>query len=328
MTIVTDHESNPVEDLALQVFTARAHPSSEALDEKLWATFRSTGLDQALCSDEPTSLRDGVLALRAAGKAAARIPAAEAMLSRWLAQQAGWEEEDGSLSTVMTAADGWHRVPWGRAASTVYAVDQGVVVRHHGPFELIRPGVNVAAEPRDEIVPPAREPERSGAVLSSHALLARSALLQAAMMAGAMNEALGVCVQHARERVQFGRPIAQFQAVQQMIAQLAAHAAAASAAVDLAAAEGSVLTAAIAKSRASEAVGIVTDAAHQVTGAMGFTVEFPLQQLSRRLWAWREENGNEIFWNKLIGETIAARAQAGLWPIVSSGEALREALPG
>jgi acyl-CoA dehydrogenase len=114
-----------------------------------------------------------------------------------------------------------------------------------------------------------------------------------------------------------GRHIAQFQAGQPSLASLAAHAAAAGAAVDLAASEFSSFTAAIAKSRASDAVALVTDAAHQVCGAMGFTVEFPLQQLTRRLWAWREESGNERFWNERIGTAIANRAQRGVWGLLS-----------
>ena len=318
-----EYESNPVEELALQIFTLQPHAPTEALDEALWKTYRETGLDFALCSDEPTSLRDGVLALRAAGRAAVRIPAAEAMLAQWLAQQAGWDDV-GETPTVVTG-DGFKQVPWGRTASTIYVVHDGAIARYTGPFTVVREGNNLAGEPRDDLAQPTHEPERSSSAFSTRELLARSALLKAAMMVGAMDEAIRICVQHAGERVQFGKPISEFQAVQQMLSQLAAHGAAAGAAVDFAAAEGSVLTAAIAKSRASEAVAVVSDAAHQITGAMGFTVEFPLHQLTRRLWAWRDEEGNERFWNKIIGDAVVAHAQGGLWPLVSSGESLRQA---
>lgn len=312
-----------VEDLASQVFSSSSRHSSEALDQETWSTFRSTGLDHALASDEPTSVSDAVIVLRAAGREAARIPAAEAILAQWLAARAGWEESS-LLPTVITSAQTWKEVPWGRSATAVYFVHDGVIARYAGAFETIRQGANLAGEPRDELARPAAPAEISGVALPAEELLCLGALCKAAMMVGAMDRALELSIEHAAQRVQFGRPIAQFQAVQQMLAQLAAHAAAAGAAVDLATSEFSSFTAAVAKSRASEAASWVTDAAHQVSGAMGFTVEYPLQQLTRRLWAWREESGNELFWNKRIGTLIAGRAQHGLWSLLSDTTLLEQ----
>ncbi|MBM3573598.1 MAG: hypothetical protein FJX52_14760, partial [Alphaproteobacteria bacterium] len=264
---------NPVEELANKVFASRPSVADDPLDRELWDKFCASGLDLALCSGEPAALGDGVLALRAAGRAVARIPAAEAMLARWLAQQAGWLET-GPFATVLTEAESWRRVPWGRAAKVVYLIHDGAIARHRGPFQMIGQSDNLAGEPRDTIAAPAEPPERSARAMPGIDLLARGALLKAAMMVGAMDETLRLCVIHAGQRVQFGRPIAQFQAVQQMLAQLATQSAAAGAAVDLAAAEASVITAAIAKARTSESVNAATDLAHQIMGAMGFTIEF------------------------------------------------------
>ena len=36
------------------------------------------------------------------------------------------------------------------------------------------------------------------------------------------------------------------------------------------------------------------------------TQEYPLHQFSRRLWAWRNEYGNEIFWSTRLGRAAAA----------------------
>ncbi len=58
---------------------------------------------------------------------------------------------------------------------------------------------------------------------------------------------------------------------------------------------------AIGKARIGEAVSICTDIAHQVHGAMGYTLEHSLNHRTRRLWSWREEYGNEREWQKIVG---------------------------
>ena len=57
--------------------------------------------------------------------------------------------------------------------------------------------------------------------------------------------------------------------------------------------------------------------AHPIVGAMGFTVEFPLHLVTRRLWAWREEDGSELYWNRRIGAMVSAEGASGLWPLLS-----------
>src|SRR5262249_26990917 len=65
------------------------------------------------------------------------------------------------------------------------------------------------------------------------ALYRRGALARATMMSGALERALDLGVTYAQERVQFGRPISKFQAVQQNLAVLAGQTAAAVAAANL-----------------------------------------------------------------------------------------------
>jgi acyl-CoA dehydrogenase len=148
-----------------------------------------------------------------------------------------------------------------------------------------------------------------------------AALLRAAQMAGAMQRALELAIEHANTRVQFGRAIGKFQAVQQMLAQLASHTAAAAAAVDLGAdglaAKDGLLEAAVAKSRAGEAAGIAAEISHQVIGAMGFTLEHPLHRYTRRLWSWRDEYGNEAFWNARLGEAAIGAGGSGAWSLIA-----------
>ena len=57
--------------------------------------------------------------------------------------------------------------------------------------------------------------------------------------------------------------------------------------------------------------------AHQVHGAMGFTYEHSLHHATRRLWAWREEFGNETHWATQLGHMVAARGADQLWPFLT-----------
>ena len=149
------------------------------------------------------------------------------------------------------------------------------------------------------------------------------AMMLAAKMAGALNAALDLSVQYARERQQFGKPLASFQAIQQQLAVFAEEAAAADmAAASAFRAAGFVLKEggdawfeiACAKLRANQAARISTGIAHQVHGAMGFTAEYRLQHLTKRLWTWGSEHGNERYWADKIGARIAARGHENFWP--------------
>jgi len=144
-------------------------------------------------------------------------------------------------------------------------------------------------------------------------------------MAGALEAALALSTRYANDRVQFGRPIAKFQAVQQQMALLAEQAAAASVAVESAAIvvaadrPSAALAIAAAKIRAGEAAGKVAEIAHQVHGAIGFTHEHSLHRLSRRLWSWRDEFGTEALWSRELGRAVIAAGAAALWPTITAG---------
>jgi alkylation response protein AidB-like acyl-CoA dehydrogenase len=123
--------------------------------------------------------------------------------------------------------------------------------------------------------------------------------------------------------VQFGRPIAKFQAIQQQLALLAEQAAAASVAVESAASAvaaarpSASLAIAAAKIRAGEAAGKVAEIAHQVHGAIGFTHEHSLHRLTRRLWSWRDEFGTESQWSLDLGKEVMAAGADALWPTIT-----------
>ncbi|MBU6497803.1 MAG: acyl-CoA dehydrogenase, partial [Rhodospirillales bacterium] len=118
------------------------------------------------------------------------------------------------------------------------------------------------------------------------------------------------------------RPIGRFQAIQHNLAILAGQSAAAAAAASLGAeamAAGLRVPAmAAAKIRAGEAAGIAAGIAHQVHGAMGFTYEHRLHFFTKRLWAWRDEDGGEAEWSLLLGRHVAGRGADRLWAEITA----------
>jgi len=131
-----------------------------------------------------------------------------------------------------------------------------------------------------------------------------AAVLRALEIAGAANRMVEMTAGYASERIQFGKPIAKFQAIQQQLAVMAEQALMARMAGRIGAAGGlppSAAAAATAKQVASAAVPVVTATAHAVHGAIGFSEEYDLQLFTRRLYEWRMADGAESFWARRLG---------------------------
>ena len=167
----------------------------------------------------------------------------------------------------------------------------------------------------------------TGGSYGNHGLNLHGALLRAHQMTGAMERCLGLALDYANERHQFGRPISKFPAVQNLLVEAACETAAAGASLVGATArwkagresdtDAFVLAVAVAKQRTGEAAGRVASLCHQVHGAMGFTQEHTLHHFTRRLWSWRDEFGNEAFWQREIGRAVCAAGGDALWSMVA-----------
>jgi acyl-CoA dehydrogenase len=70
--------------------------------------------------------------------------------------------------------------------------------------------------------------------------------------------------------------------------------------------------------RLCEAAGKVAEIAHQVHGAIGFTHEHSLHRLTRHLWSWRDEFGNESHWPRELGCAVMAAGADALWPMITA----------
>ena len=316
--------------------------------QALWDAVTEAGFTAALLPEHAggygATVVEAMALLRIAAVHAAPIPLAETMLAGWLLAQAGLPVPEGVLTfapvrlrdalSLRRAGDCWRltgiasRIPWARNAAAIVVLAE----RPDGPaVALLRPdgftldhGRNLAGEPRDTITIDAilADDAVAPAPFGPAQLRAAGAAVRTVQIAGALSRALSLSVQYAQTRVQFGRPIGKFQAIQQNLAILAGQAAAAIAAADMATdalAHGlDPLLVGAAKARAGEAASIAAGLAHQAHGAIGFTQEYELHFATRRLWSWRDEFGNEAEWNGVVGRAVLAAGPDGLWPALTA----------
>jgi acyl-CoA dehydrogenase len=254
-------------------------------------------------------------ALRTDGPTPQRESAA---LGRWLLERAGLGPRDGLIAA--TADPQLRRVPFARQAEWIaWPADErlAVVSRH---AVQIRAGTNLAGEPRDTVALGDAQPEQAGPI-SPDEVKFRAALVRTALMAQALEQIARLSVAHAEQRVQFGRPIASFQAVQTHLVTIAQQAALTAVAYEAAERTRRGFEIASAKLLANRAALTAGRAAHQVLGARGVTLEHPLSQHTKRLWAWREEDGSEQGWSTRLGSAAAAAGADRLYPAITAGGA-------
>jgi acyl-CoA dehydrogenase len=129
----------------------------------------------------------------------------------------------------------------------------------------------------------------------------RAAALTAAEMAGTIDRIAGMTAGYVSERQQFGRPISAFQVVAHGAARLATLAQAATWSARLACTSTDTSDTSAAKGWISAASVEVVALAHQLHGAIGFTEEYGLQRLSKRLRALRFAYGDDRFHHRALG---------------------------
>lgn len=295
---------------------------------RLWAALVEQGMTELGERSGDIPFADAMALVRRAGYHALPAPLAETVAARRLSSAAGIAIPPGALTFAEPAAATAGHV---RAAGVAWARMAGHVVRADGDTLVLAAlegavaarGANIAGEPRDTIDQTRTRIVASGPLAGAdRAVLLEGALLRAVQLAGALDRTLEQCLTWANDRVQFGRPIARFQAIQHQLAVLASEVAAASAAVEQAveasAEAPDLVTIAVAKARAGEAAGKAANIAHAVFGAMGFTREHTLHYSTRRLWAWRNESGSEAFWQAELGRHFARLGADQLWPTLTA----------
>ncbi len=129
----------------------------------------------------------------------------------------------------------------------------------------------------------------------------RATAITAAEMAGAIDRIATMTAGYVAERQQFGRPISAFQVVAHGTARLATLAQAATWSARLACTSTDPSDTAAAKGWISSASAEVAALAHQLHGAIGFTEEYGLQRLSKRLRTLRFAYGDDRFHSRALG---------------------------
>jgi len=283
----------------------------------LWDELTAAGFADALTGEDRggAGLQPIDLApvLFQAGEHAAPLPLGETMLLRSISSQAA---EAGPIAIapapVQSTKDGdrLSNVPFGRVVGhvvaqvgadwTLMSLDTATVVPSPSKGSL-----------NADILWPQGTP--GGLVLEVHDWRSVGALMRAVDMAAAMARLLGMTVDYAKEREQFGRAIAKQQAIQQQISLMAEECYAARMAAELGLAGYTDPTAvAIAKSRVGEAASRVGPIAHAVHGAIGITQEHDLHLYTRRLIEGRIAYGSERYWNEKLGQSLLDSTQSSL----------------
>lgn len=345
---LTDTLLRTVDRIAEDLATRPVREAAERgeFPAELWAALEDVGLPRAWLNEyvggAGLSAADAMVALRRSAYHALPVPLAETLVAGRLLAEAGIALPDGPL-TLASGGPGAApavlrregeagrlegiaaRVPWaGDCSHAVLAAldgDESFLVLAAIGDAVRETAGNLASEPRCAV---ALDAARVVAVApmpgAADRILLEGALARSVQMAGALEAAMDIALRYSGERVQFGRPIAKFQAVQHMLATMAGHVATARAAADQAieadAAGPSALRVAIAKSRTGEAAGRGAETVHQVLGAIGFTREHSLHYQTRRLWSWRDEFGGETYWQQRLGRDVARIGADALWPTI------------
>ncbi|MFO1319301.1 MAG: acyl-CoA dehydrogenase family protein [Burkholderiales bacterium] len=289
----------------------------------LWSDIEASGFLDALVPEAHggagLSLTDIHPLVEACGRTALPLPVAETMMARALMAGSPMPAGPVALATGARDAAGAIACPTTAFATTaafvLVSVDGELRVLPANTAEQSASASGALAATLQWSAAAARGSQGVGA--SSIDLRAVQACLLAARMAGTMTRLFRMTLGHANDRVQFGKPIGRFQAIQHQISVMAEHSALARSAGRLGCASSTPLpsprAAAIAKAVTSESAPPVAAIAHAVHGAIGITAEFDLQLFTRQLHEARLCAGTESYWYARVGtERLAADAATTL----------------
>lgn len=304
---------------------------------ELWSQLGELGLVRLTGSEESggsgAGWAEAVELLRAAARHGVRVPLAEHdLLACWLLEVAGLPVDESRRTVALVEADGTaRRVPWAADSEKVVLVwraGAGFRVADVDTTSLaVTRRYNGAGEPRDDIV--ADVTGLAGTAVSEDVieqLKRRGAVARAVQVGAALDRVLELTVAHAGERTQFGRPLAKFQAVQNLVADIAAESALARAATDAALAEALRsgwsspnldFLVAVACSCSGHATSVVVRNAHQVHGAIGTTREHRLHEFTMPALSWRSDYGSVAHWDQVLTDWAVAAGAQGLWSLVT-----------
>jgi alkylation response protein AidB-like acyl-CoA dehydrogenase len=254
-------------------------------------------------------MAEGVLVFEELGRALVPGPLLGTELAAQLVPSAAWGAEvvgvhergnEPILVEHLASLDRLVVVDDGGVWSVAVADVEGTPVEH--PTDFLTPVDLVAALPRGE---------RIGDAAAATRLRLEGTILSAAMLVGSAQAVTDLAVEYAKGREQFGRPIAGFQAVKHILADMQVRASVAQVAVQAAGVAlddpsvgDPVRAASAAKVTAGDAGIRNAKAAIQVHGGMGFTWEVDAHLHLKRAWVLDTTFGSTDHHAELLAQQL------------------------
>lgn len=345
-------ELDELRQLADDIFTASVEPVLDVqrrglpFDPRLWSTLADSGLTLLTTPEGAggggAGLRELAVVLERSGYHAAPVPVAEHdLLASWLLRSAEMPIHQGPMTAAATTTplDGNRlvtslpSVPWVRDSERLVVSGPGYVALLAPEQLTISDRDDVGGQPRGRVDVDVRlSPESVASVEDDLAeqFLLRGALARSLQTCGALNRALELSSAHVTQRVQFGRPLSKFQAVQTLIAGAANATCLAKSASDFAVEVAEVhgfssqqarFAIAVAKVESCRAATVVARNAHQAHGAIGFTLDHRLRHFTMRALAWRSEFGVAREWQHRLGRMLLD-SPGSAWEFVTANDAV------
>jgi acyl-CoA dehydrogenase len=289
---------------------------SRSTGDELWRNLEEAGLTRLTSSQDagPTEI---AIVLSGLATHAASVPVAETdLLAAWLAAEAGLSVPNTGPLTVAFADATRSDIRFTGTAPDVQG-PSSTMVSATRTADALHVGL-IGGDLRTLDVGVADE------------LIRRGAWARCNQIVGALDAACRLTVAHTSERVQFGRTLSKFQAVQHSLAAMAGEIERARAATALAVAAATdygfghpatdyAVTAA--KVAVGRAVDPVTTIAHQLHGAIGVTIEHRLWRSTMQARSWVDEFGSTTSHARRLGRIALAADDP--WDVVVSYPAPR-----
>ena len=252
---------------------------------QLWSALEESGFALMAVSEEDgglgASLADCLPIASLCGQCALPAPLVDDLCARAICSSAGLEPGTGRLGMLISDR-GSAYLAHGLQVEQALHFEAGqcrlIAIESDAlsPFERGEDGGAILDLDKARVIAETDAPNW----LSEQTYRALGAAFRSAQMAGAMRAILDITLKYTSEREQFGRPLAKFQAVQQLLSDMACETAAAAAVIELV---GDALRAdplvggqalseiAAAKVRCGSAAEIVAANAHQAHGCLLYT---------------------------------------------------------
>lgn len=325
--------------------------------DRVWEGLADSGLDQVCAVEDPDELAAAlpfaIEAVRTLASEGADLSYDEwSVLAPWTAVEAGLRldparrtvaVDGGGLEAVAhengICVNGRLRdVPWAGASDRLLLLLSVENVPHLAMVDVSECVVvaerNLAGAPRDSVelddvwLDGADVHRLAGSSYAAERdrFAARGALIRVVQMGASASRILHTTISHLSVRTQFNRTLISLAPVRQELASMASHcqlieSAAAAVQGAIGGPESRLLTSvASAKYVAGRSSRVATRVAHQLHGAIGVTVEYPLERFTKRLWAWSEEYGNGRYWAQWLSQHLEEPASAqSVWRAVVDG---------